>query len=71
MYFSTISKAFDALTCLIYSRLRIEERESFRKLSPSGVDISSFASEEPAEEVVEETVEEYEEVYEEEASAEA
>ena len=40
-------------------------------VSPAGVDISSFASEEPAEEVVEETVEEYEEVYEEEASAEA
>ena len=41
-------------------------------VSPAGVDISSFASEEqPAEEVVEETVEEYEEVYEEETSAEA
>lgn len=45
----------------------IKTNKSTIVVSPAGVDISSFASEEPAEEepVAEETVEEYEEVYEE------
>ena len=46
----------------------IKTNKSTIVVSPSGVDITGFATEEPAEETVEEVVEEeYEEVYEEEA----